>query len=128
MLRHFRNSGRKTELEMPIRGVLMDRRDFLKAVGGAMACLAIRAAAQGDASAKKLYDKYHHRPAEELYLVDEDPWEMNNLADEPRYAEAKRRLLAELRRWMAEQKDPGAAMDDPEVHAANRKAGGRKPR
>ncbi len=85
------------------------------------------AAAQGDTSARRLYDKYHHRPAEELYRVDEDPWEMNNLADEPRYAETKRRLLAELRRWMTEQNDPGAALDDPEVHAANRRAGGRKP-
>ncbi len=83
------------------------------------------AAARGDASAKTLYDKYHHRPAEELYRVDEDPWEMNNLADRPQYAEAKERLRAELHRWMAEQNDPGAAMDDPEVHAANRKAGGK---
>ena len=85
------------------------------------------AAAQGDASAKKLYDKYHHRPAEEMYRVDEDPWEMNNLADKPQYAEAKKRLLAELQRWMAEQNDPGAPMDDPEAHAANRKAGLKKP-
>lgn len=85
------------------------------------------AAAQGDASAKKLYDKYHHRPAEELYRIDEDPWEMNNLADKSEYAEAKKRLLAELQRWMAEQKDPGAAMDDPEIHAANRKAGAKRP-
>jgi N-sulfoglucosamine sulfohydrolase len=84
------------------------------------------AAEQGDTSAKKLYDKYHHRPAEELYRVDEDPWEMNNLADKPEYAEAKRRLRAELERWMAEQNDPGAAMDDPAVHAANREAGRKK--
>ena len=85
------------------------------------------AARQGDASAKKLYDKYHHRPAEELYRVDEDPWEMNNLADKPEYAKDKKRLLAQLQRWMAEQNDPGAAMDDPEVYAANRKAGRKKP-
>jgi len=81
------------------------------------------AAAQGDASAKQLYDRYHLRPAEELYRVDEDPWELNNLADKPEYAQVKQRLLAELRRWMTEQNDPGAAMDDPEVHARNRQAG-----
>jgi uncharacterized sulfatase len=86
------------------------------------------AAARGDASARKLYDKYHHRPAEELYRVDEDPWEMDNLADKPQYTETRKRLRAELRRWMAEQNDPGAAMDDPEVYAANRKADGNKPR
>ncbi|MHC4403708.1 MAG: sulfatase family protein [Planctomycetota bacterium] len=83
------------------------------------------AVAQGDEPAKKLYDKYHHRPAEELYRVDENPWEMNNLADKPEYAEAKKRLRAELERWMTEQNDPGAAMDDPEVYAANRRAGGK---
>jgi N-sulfoglucosamine sulfohydrolase len=69
------------------------------------------AAESGDASAKKLYDKYHHRPAEELYRVDEDPWELNNLSDKPEYADAKKRLRSELERWMKEQKDPGAAMD-----------------
>ena len=85
------------------------------------------AAAQGDAAAKKLYDRYHHRPAEELYRVDEDPWEMNNLADKTEYAEVKRRLRAKLERWMAEQNDPGAAMDDPAAHTANREAGRGKP-
>jgi N-sulfoglucosamine sulfohydrolase len=68
-------------------------------------------------------DRYHLRPAEELYRVDEDPWEMDNLADKPQYAETKKRLLVELRRWMAEQNDPGAALDDPEVYARNRQAG-----
>jgi uncharacterized sulfatase len=76
---------------------------------------------KGDSKAKKLYEKYHNRPAEELYLVDEDPWEMNNLADKPQYAKIKKRLLTELHRWMAKQNDPGAAMDTPEVYAANRK-------
>ncbi len=84
------------------------------------------AAGQGDARAKKLYDKYHHRPAEELYRVDEDRWEQNNLADDPDYAKAKKRLRAEIKRWMAEQKDTGIDMDDPAVHAANRAAGTKK--
>jgi N-sulfoglucosamine sulfohydrolase len=81
------------------------------------------AADQGDALAKVQYNRYHLRPPEELYLVDEDPWEMNNLADKPQYAQTKKRLRTELERWMAEQKDPGAAMDDEDVLAANRKAG-----
>jgi len=50
---------------------------------------------------------------------------MNNVADRLKCIEAKNRLRAELERWMAEQGDAGAAMDDPEVHAANRKAGGK---
>ena len=84
------------------------------------------AAEKGDAAAKKLRDKYHHRPGEELYRVDEDPYEMNNLADDPKCAKAKKRLRAELERWMTEQGDPGAAMDDPAVYAANRKAAAKR--
>ena len=80
------------------------------------------AAAKGEASAKRLMAKFQHRPAEELYRVDADPYELKDLADDPEYANVKKRLRSELQRWLAEQKDPGAAMDDPAVHAANRKA------
>lgn len=81
------------------------------------------AAEAGDAAARKLYDKYHHRPAEELYLVDADPWEQTNLAADPKYAAEKKRLRAALERWMAEQKDPGAALDTREAYDANKAAG-----
>ena len=70
---------------------------------------------------------YNATDIDEFYDLEEDPWEMDNLADKPEYARIKKRLRAELDRWMAEQNDPGAAMDDPEVHAANRKAGSKKP-
>ena len=66
------------------------------------------------------------RPAEELYKVDEDPYEVDNLAANPEYAEVKKRLGAEIKSWMDRQGDPGAALDDPEVHAANRAAAGEK--
>jgi N-sulfoglucosamine sulfohydrolase len=72
-----------------------------------------QAAEKGDKRAKMLMDKFHNRPAEELYRVDKDPYEMNNLAGDPKYADAKKRLKTELARWMAEQNDPGAAMDVP---------------
>ncbi len=65
---------------------------------------------------------------EELYRVDRDAWESNNLAAEPELARAKRRLREELQRWMNEQEDPGAAMDDPKAHAANHDAVRRNPR
>lgn len=82
-----------------------------------------KAADRGDARAKALLDKYHRRPAEELYRVDEDPYELTNLAGDPRYAGVKARLRAELERWMAAQNDPGAALDTPAKHAENRNAG-----
>ena len=79
------------------------------------------AADQGDQRAKDLMNKYRNRPAEELYRVDEDPYEMNNLADDPQYASVKKRLRVELRRWMTEQNDPGAAHDTPESYQRNDK-------
>jgi len=84
------------------------------------------AAEAGDPKAKRLFDKYHHRPAEELYLVDEDPWEQTNLAGDPKYAADKNRLRAELEKWMARQKDSGVAMDTKEAYAANKAAGRKK--
>lgn len=72
------------------------------------------AADAGDSRAKLLMDRYHHRPAEELYLVDSDPYEETNLADDPKYADDKAHLRIELERWMKSQKDPGAAMDTEE--------------
>lgn len=85
------------------------------------------AAEQGDESAKKLRDKFHRRPAEELYRVDKDPYEMNNLADDREYDKVKMRLRTELERWMTEQNDPGIAMDDTTAYAANRKATTKRP-
>lgn len=55
--------------------------------------------------------RYMHRPAEQLYRMDDDPCEMTNLADDPTHAAAKERLSAELDRWMAQQGDPGAEID-----------------
>lgn len=78
--------------------------------------------AKGDPEAIALLKRFHNRPAEELYKVDEDIYELNNLARNPEYAEIKRRLRSELVRWMEEQGDRGAAMDDPAVHAANKEA------
>jgi len=81
-----------------------------------------KAAEKGDKRAKKLMDKFHHRPAEELYRVDNDPYETSNLASDPKHARVKKRLRAELERWMTDQKDPGSAMDVPLPRKPRRKA------
>lgn len=52
------------------------------------------------------------RPAEELYDVRKDPYELTNLADRLEYAETKSKLRAELDRWMRETKDPRFAGED----------------
>lgn len=48
-----------------------------------------------------------HRPAEELYDLDADPFEMNNLAQQPALSEVRSRLGAELDAWMLQQGDEG---------------------
>lgn len=70
-----------------------------------------------------LIHRYMHRPAEHLYHTSEDPYEMTNLADDPKFAEVKARLSAELDRWMESQADPGVALDTKEaLKAAKRVA------
>ena len=48
-----------------------------------------------------------HRPGEELYDLESDPYEMHNLAGEPRLAEVQQRLATQLDTWMAQQGDRG---------------------
>ncbi len=52
------------------------------------------------------------RPAEELYDLEKDPAQLDNVADQPQYADVKPKLRAELDRWMAETADPRATADD----------------
>ena len=48
------------------------------------------------------------RPAEEMYDLSKDPHELNNVADQPQYGEAKKALRDQLDRWMEQTKDPRA--------------------
>ena len=61
---------------------------------------------------------YQRRPAEELYDMRKDPWELRNVAADPAYAEVKAALRRELDAWMAQQGDEG--------NATERRAGERK--
>jgi N-sulfoglucosamine sulfohydrolase len=66
----------------------------------------------------RLVKRYMQRPAEELYHTAADPYEMTNLAADPRHAHVKARLSAELDRWLGEQGDPGIPQDTHEAHRA----------
>ena len=68
-----------------------------------------------------LVQRYMHRPAEEVYHTETDPFEMENLADSPAVKEIQARLSSELDRWMESQGDPGAEQDTPESHQAAKK-------
>jgi arylsulfatase A-like enzyme len=50
---------------------------------------------------------FEPRPPEELYDLQTDPWEVNNLASDPAYLEELDRLRVELRRWRQRIGDTG---------------------
>ena len=78
-------------------------------------------ASESNPQAYALVQRYMRRPAEQVYHTASDPYEMNNLADDPKVADIKSRLSAELDRWMAAQGDPGAEQDTAESHQAAKK-------
>jgi hypothetical protein len=46
------------------------------------------------------------RPAEELYLISEDPYQLKNLAADPQFSDPKRSLSAELDDYLTLNRDP----------------------
>jgi len=79
--------------------------------------------AKTDATARRLVETYQHRPAEELYDVRQDPWELENLADKTALADVKADLARRLDAWMAQQGDQGNAT---EMKARQRQGRGEK--
>jgi N-sulfoglucosamine sulfohydrolase len=63
--------------------------------------------AKSDEDAAEKVRRYQHRPAEELYDMEQDPFEWNNLAEDPEYAKIKSDLEEQLAAWMTAQGDKG---------------------
>jgi len=63
--------------------------------------------AKTDPDAAEKVRRYRHRPGEELYDIQADPYEWNNLADDPQHAQVKAELRAELLSWMERCGDEG---------------------
>ena len=68
----------------------------------------------------QLVKRYIHRPGEELYHLETDGYEMENLVANPEQAEVLDRLRKELDRWMNAQGDPGKPQDSWEALRAAR--------
>lgn len=66
-----------------------------------------RMAAAGDEHARRLVHDYQHRPAEELYDCEADPWNRNNLIDDAGLVSVRDELRAKLDAWMEQQGDRG---------------------
>jgi len=59
------------------------------------------------AHTQRSVDRYINRLAEELYDLRKDHDELNNLANDPEYAEIKNELRTKLLDWMRSQGDEG---------------------
>lgn len=70
-----------------------------------------RSVAKQNINAKKILTKYQKRPAEELYDIQEDPFELNNLAKDPAYRTVTSTLSHALEKWMETQGDAGRATE-----------------
>ena len=67
--------------------------------------------AKTDPKAARLVKRYLNRPAEELYDLSKDPYELNNLAVREKQAKVKARLKQQLQDWMTSQGDLGQATE-----------------
>jgi uncharacterized sulfatase len=59
--------------------------------------------AKTDKHAAEVVQHYRHRPAEELYDVAADPYELKDLATDPKYAETLKELRENLNAWRVKQ-------------------------
>ena len=68
-------------------------------------------------------DRYFHtKPVEELYDIAADPFETNNLADDPKYADVLQRMRKQCRQWMIETGDMGLLPESEMLARADGKA------
>lgn len=67
-----------------------------------------------------LVKRYQLRPPDALYHTASDPYEMNNLTNDPDHESRKESLGKELRRWMKEEGDPGIKLDTIKAYSAAR--------
>ncbi len=63
---------------------------------------------------------YKKRPFEELYDLENDPYEKNNLADQADYLEIKKSLEARLHSWMDQQGDLGIESEMKAIYRQDR--------
>ncbi|MEI6891643.1 MAG: sulfatase [Pontiella sp.] len=61
--------------------------------------------AKSDGDAAALVQRYRKHPKFQLFDLEKDPWEMNNLADNPEYTAQLQRMKKSIVDWMKEQGD-----------------------
>ncbi|HHH76422.1 MAG TPA: sulfatase atsG [Phycisphaerae bacterium] len=63
--------------------------------------------AESDTFASERVNAEYYRPSDELYDVQNDPYELDNLAAKPEFADTKAELRRRLEAWMKQQDDQG---------------------
>jgi arylsulfatase A-like enzyme len=71
------------------------------------------AAAANDPTAAARVKRYTTRPAEELYGLTNDPYELHNLAADPKHAGRLARMSGDLDAWMKQQGDTQTVFGKP---------------
>jgi len=87
--------------------------DMAKPRDGLGYWLSWKNAAKNDPVAAALVKRYHQRPREELYDIAADPWQLKNLAGDPRHADRLKQMRGRLAEWMKEQGDEGRVLIQP---------------
>ncbi len=89
--------------------------DLVQAAEGPAYFNSWREKAKSDPAAAALLKRYHERPAEELYDLRNDPYELKNLAAEPRHAATLAACRADVDAWMKEAGDAGKVYGEPRL-------------
>jgi arylsulfatase A-like enzyme len=74
----------------------------------------MRLAEGGDAHAKQVIERYRHRPPEELYDLQADPYELKNLIEDPAHAAVAKELREKLKAWRVQQGEDLSKVPMPE--------------
>ena len=59
--------------------------------------------AEKDPAAKAIIDRFYNKPAEELYDMEADPYELKNLAADPAHAQTLKELRNKVDQWRVQQ-------------------------
>ncbi len=110
-IRNFNHQGRFTNITTEGRGAAKKKkagqgRGAKKPSGPGPLWRSWLELARTDPAAAARAKAYQRRPAEELYDVKSDPFELNNLADRPGLEPLKAELRRQLDAWMHQQGDP----------------------
>ncbi|MGY8749918.1 MAG: sulfatase family protein [Pirellulales bacterium] len=95
------------------------KRIFATATKGTLSYRAMQKMAATDPKIAVRLDLFDHGVREELYDYEIDPDALNNLIDDPKYAEVLTKLRGTMRRFMTESKDPVLEVFDQREDDAN---------